>query len=107
MRCLGAQIGNKIKGSEPWPKIIEDIESNLWFWEKGYPGLEGRKHIIQMIIGGKTQFITCAQGMPIEYKKYLTKRIRMYLWGSDSTPSIATSHLSKPHGAGGCSILDL
>ncbi len=28
-RCLGAQIGNKTKGSKPWLNIIEDIESNL------------------------------------------------------------------------------
>ena len=28
-RCLSAQIGNQIKGNEPWPKIIEDIENSL------------------------------------------------------------------------------
>ena len=93
--CLGASIGNKKEGCEPWPKIIEDIENSLCFWDKGYPGLEGRKHIIKMEIGGKTQFTTWAQGMPAVYKKYLTKRIRTYIWGSEVTPTIATNLLTK------------
>src|SRR5260370_25662166 len=106
-RCLGAYIGNMKEGCEPWPKIIEDIENSLHFWDKGYPGLKGRKHIIQMVISRKTQFITQAQGMPAEYEKYLTKRIRTYMWGSETTPPIATNLLIKSKEIGGQNILDL
>ena len=74
-RYLGTHIGNQTLGDEPWPKITEDIEQCLAQWDKAYPSLEGRKHIIQMIIGSKTQYITAAQGMPLKYEDLLSKRI--------------------------------
>src|SRR5260370_31407037 len=85
-RCLGAYVGNKKKSCEPWPQIIKDIENSLHFWEKGYPGLEGRKHIIQMVIRGKTQYITHAQRMLTEYERYLSKRIRLYMCRAETAP---------------------
>ena len=72
-RYLGTQVGNTQNSIEPWPKIMEEIENSLQTWEKAYPSIEGHKHIIQMIIGGKTQFLTTAQGMPAKYKNTLSK----------------------------------
>src|SRR5260370_1400467 len=45
--------------------------------------------------------------MPTEYEKYLTKRIRTYMWGSDTPPPIAMNHLTRPQNVGGRNILDL
>jgi len=69
--------------------------------------MEGRKHIIQMIIGGKTQYITAAQGMPEHYVEYLTRRIRTFLWNTEATPPIAMEFLSEPLSQGGRKILDI
>ncbi len=85
-RYLGTQIGNEISGNEPWPKIIDDIEVSLNLWQKAFPSIKGRKHIIQMVIGSKTQFIMAAQGMPSKYEDYLNKRIQSFLWNSDAPP---------------------
>ena len=106
-RYLGTQIGNQLSGNEPWPKIIEDIEASLNQWQKAFPSIEGRKHIIQMVIGSKTQFITAMQGMPSKYEDYLNKRIRSFLWNSDTPPPMATQLLSESHQKGGINVLDI
>ena len=33
-RYLGAEIGNKPTGNDPWPKITESIKNSLKTWEK-------------------------------------------------------------------------
>src|SRR5258708_35373026 len=106
-RYLGAHISNLITNNEPWPKIIDEIEHSLNHWSKAYPGLKGRKHIIQMIISSKMQFITAAQGMPPKYEEYLLKRIQTFLWDSDSPPPIAASTMSNPHCDGSLRVLNL
>src|SRR5258708_4344905 len=106
-RYLGAHLGNQISGNEPWPRIINDIEGSLKQWDKAYPSIEGRKHIVQMVIGGKSQFITAAQGMPSKYEDYLNKRIRTFLWNSDAPPPIATTSLSDNHQKGSIKALDI
>src|SRR5258708_15700925 len=85
-RYLGAHLGNNVTRDEPWPKIMNDIEYSLKCWDKSFPSIEGRRHIIQMVIGRKTQFITPAQGMPCKYENLLNKRIWTYLWNSDPPP---------------------
>src|ERR1700677_1356989 len=100
-RYLGAEMGNKMNNDAPWPQIIEKIEKSLKIWEKAYPGMEGSKHIIQMIIGGKTQYITTAQGMPDHHVNYLTKRIRTFLWNTEAAPPVAMDFLTEPPSQGG------
>src|SRR5260370_42285744 len=60
-----------------------------------------------MIIGGKTQYITTAQGMPEHYVDLLMKRIRSFLWNTEAIPPVATELLSEPLSQGGRKILDL
>jgi hypothetical protein len=55
---LGAWIGNKIPYTTPWPSVLEKIDADLMHWETTYPTLEGKRHIISMIIGGWTQYLT-------------------------------------------------
>ena len=69
VRILGAWIGNNIDPNEQWTKVLEKIETALDQWSKSHPTMEGRKHIIQMVIGGMTQYFTKAQGMPLEIEK--------------------------------------
>ncbi|KAF9030589.1 hypothetical protein BDZ89DRAFT_898035, partial [Hymenopellis radicata] len=80
VRILGGWIGNKTKGAAPWTPILNSIENSLDFWEKTHPTMEGHRLIIQMVVGGKTQYLTKVQGMPKEVEQKLERRIRRFLW---------------------------
>src|SRR5258708_21814546 len=108
MRYLGTQIGNKLSGNEAGPKIVDEIELSLKKWEKAYPGIEGMRHIIQMVIGSKTQFITTAQGMPCKYKNLLNKRIHTFLcMALQLLPPVTSSIMSTHHQKGGTKVLNI
>jgi hypothetical protein len=57
----------------PWPAVIESISRDLSRWNGKKPTLEGRRHIINMFIGGKTQYLTRVQGMPKETEEILVR----------------------------------
>ena len=48
-----------------------------------------------------------AQGVPAFYVESPSKRIRSFLWSSDTAPPGAMEHLHKPLSQGGREILDL
>ena len=62
---------------------------------------------VQIIVGGYTQFLTKAQGMPPHIEAALTKIIREFMWESDSSPRIALGVLQSPIEHGGLNLLDL
>jgi len=64
IRMLGAWIGNQTKDNTPWETIIDRINSNLERWKRLHPTLNGRKLIIQAVVGGHMQFLASTQGMP-------------------------------------------
>ncbi|THV03654.1 hypothetical protein K435DRAFT_911808, partial [Dendrothele bispora CBS 962.96] len=68
-QILGAWYGNKIQAEQIWPANIEKVDSNLERWGKSQPTIEGRRHIIQMMIGGISQYLATIQGMPKTVKK--------------------------------------
>jgi len=82
-RILGAWVGNELNPEEPWRKIIETIKKDFKRWEARYPTLEGKRHIVQMIAGGKTQFLARAQGMPDSIQTELRKMITEFVWGKE------------------------
>jgi hypothetical protein len=61
-RMLGAWIGNKVSSITPWPSMLEKIRGDLERWKTTTPSLEGKRHIINMVIGGRTQYLTRVQG---------------------------------------------
>jgi hypothetical protein len=72
------------------------------------PNPQGKQLIVQMIVGGTTQFLTKAQrGMPPEIEQRLAKRIRTFIWDHVHVPPISMTTLSKPTLDGGLNILDL
>ncbi|KAJ7583849.1 hypothetical protein C8J56DRAFT_790378 [Mycena floridula] len=81
IRILGGWVGNETNNAAPWTKILEDIDERLRYWEKTRPTMEGRRLIILMVIGGKTQYLAKVQGMPTAIEKRLEKRINQFLWG--------------------------
>ena len=107
VRYLGAWLGNKVVESTPWEPIVGNINKALLLWEKAHPTMVGRKLVVQTIIGGYTQFLTKAQGMPDDIETALTKIIREFVWKEDSSPRIALDLLHCPRENGGLGLLDI
>ncbi|KAF8079076.1 hypothetical protein FPV67DRAFT_1389873, partial [Lyophyllum atratum] len=84
VRILGAWFGNGVRKEEPWDRILKKVDECLSRWEKGHPTLEGRKLIVQMMVGGMTQYLTQVQGMPKGVEKRLKKVIRRFVWNEKS-----------------------
>ena len=106
-RSLGAWIGNNVNGATPWEPIIDKIHRNLELWNKSHPTILGRKTIIQMIIGGYTQFLTMAQGMPKHTESALIRIIRNFMWNDSANPKITLETLYHPVKEGSLNLLDI
>ena len=107
VRYLGAWIGNRINDLTPWETILEKIHKSLSLWSKMHPTMKGRTMIIQAVVGGRTQYLTKAQGMPSHIETALTKIIRDFMWEKDSSPRIALEALQRPISEGGLNLLDI
>jgi hypothetical protein len=44
--------------------VLEKFAKDLERWKASAPTLEGKQHIINMVIGGRTQYLTRVQRMP-------------------------------------------
>jgi ribonuclease HI len=67
----------------------------------------GRKLIAQAVIGGYTQFLTKAQGMPPEIEDTLTRIIRDFMWEGYTLSKIALENLHRPIEEGGLNLIDI
>ncbi|EIM84090.1 uncharacterized protein STEHIDRAFT_36193, partial [Stereum hirsutum FP-91666 SS1] len=92
-RILGGWIGNNADCEAPWSTVIEKIDQNLRRWGRSHPTMDGRKLIVQMIVGGMTQYLTKIQGMPKNVEDRLVKIIRTYMWDSASVPAVSLETL--------------
>jgi hypothetical protein len=106
-RILGAWIGNQTNEEGIWTPIIEKIDSSLSAWNKMYPTIEGRKILTQWIVGGKTQYLVTAQGMPKEIEKLLIHKIQNFIWDNSGKLAISKATLYTPINEGGKGLLDL
>jgi hypothetical protein len=96
VRILGAWMGNQINSADPWTKTLEKITRSLHQWNKGHPTLKGRQLIVQMVVGGMTQFLTKAQGeMPPDIESKIIKMIRAFIWNSNTTPQLTCPPLAS------------
>ena len=107
VRSLGAWIGNKISDLTPWESVLDKITRKLEIWARSNPTLYGKRLIIQAIVGGHTQFLTKAQGMPPHIEGALTKIIRDFVWDNDARQRIALDYLHSPLNQGGLNLLDI
>jgi hypothetical protein len=105
-RILGAWIGNVVDYITPWPSVLEKITSDLERWKLTKPSLEGKRHIINMTIGGRTQYLTRVQGMPEDIEDDLIKLHHTFLWdGKRARVSHDTMILDTAEG--GKQLLDI
>lgn len=107
VRSLGAWIGNNIQDLSPWESVINKIIRKLDLWARSHPTLHGKRLITQAVVGGHTQFLTKAQGMPPHIEEALVKIIRDFVWDKDVHPRIALEYLYKPLSEGGLNLLDI
>jgi ribonuclease HI len=107
VRSLGAWIGNNTNLKSPWEPVIDTIHKCLKTWGKSNPTLTGRKLLVQAIIGGHTQFLAKAQGMPREIENTLTKMARNFIWEGGTMSKIALENLHSPIQEGGLNLIDI
>ena len=106
-RLLGAFVGNDVDSVSVWTPTLEAIDKDLKRWSRGNPSIEGRRLIINMVVGGRTQYLTRVQGMPRQVEDNLEKKIRDFTWNTDSTPTISLATLRLPLEEGGRKVLDI
>ena len=107
IRILGAWHGNDINEEQIWTPTLDKVEAALTQWEKTKPTMAGRKHIVQMVVGGMTQYKAKVQGMPKKVEETLTKRTRTFMWAEKTQSPVNKETLHAPVSQGGMSVLDL
>jgi ribonuclease HI len=107
IRTLGAWIGNDIEHTTSWEPILEKIDKNLIRWGQCHPSLDGKRLIVQMVVGGMTQFLTKAQGMPSSIETAIKKKIRTFMWDGRKSPPISLTRLEQPVDKGGLNLLNI
>lgn len=70
------------------------------------PSLEGKRHIINMFAGGRSQYLARAQGMPKEIEDLLCKMIHTFLWDGQRA-RVASDIMMSDIKLGGKQILDI
>lgn len=82
------------------------LDHYLKRWEMSHPTLEGRRLIIQMVVGGITQYLTQVQRMPEVVERELTRKIRASIWNNKRAP-VGDHVLFAPQKEGGRALLDI
>jgi hypothetical protein len=103
---LGAWIGNAVSYLTPWPSTVDKIRNDLERWKLTNPSIEGKRHIINMFVGGRSQYLTRVQGMPNDIEDSLVELINTFLWDGKRariSSSAMYSHVSE----GGKQILNI
>ncbi len=114
VRILGAFFGNGVKQIDVWTLVLTKIVAMrkplmhvIARWKNGHATLQGKKHVVQMIVGGMTQFLTNVQRMPETIRQRLTKLMREYIWDGQNSSPVSMDYLYLPVAMGGLGMLDL
>ncbi|OJT10530.1 Transposon TX1 uncharacterized 149 kDa protein [Trametes pubescens] len=107
VRVLGAFMGNKVLQCEVWSAKLEKVDRALDKWRTGNMTLVGKKHAVQMVIGGMTQFLTNVQRMPEQVVKRFVKMARDFVWDEKHYIPVAMDQLYLPQEQGGIALLDM
>jgi hypothetical protein len=106
VRALGAFIGNGVDDDSVWTPTLDKIEEVLKRWAKSHPTFEGKRLIVNMEVGGRTQFRTRVQGMPANVLKQLNRMVQDFVWGN-GTPHVSKDTLQLDFSEGGIKLLDI
>ncbi|KAH6885476.1 hypothetical protein BKA70DRAFT_1026386, partial [Coprinopsis sp. MPI-PUGE-AT-0042] len=75
-------------------------------WMRSNPTVEGRRHIVNMEVGGRTQYKEDVQGMPEVVRKAVMRIITTFMWNG-RPPAVNQITMSEPLELGGKKVLDL
>lgn len=107
VRILGARVGNNIMADAPWLPILETIQHHFDLWDQCHPTIFGRKMIVEMEVGGRTQYLAKVQGMPKHVQQQIIKMTRSFIWKGQTHPMIGMDTLFRPVDEGGLNLLDI
>ena len=108
IRSLGAWVGNKTVETRPWEPIIDLVHNDFERWKKVKPTPDGKRLIVQVVVGGRTQFLTKVQGMPDDIRIALSKEIKNFIWEEQShAPPLSIEQLENDKEEGGIKLLNL
>lgn len=107
VRSLGAWIGNMADEATPWAPLVATMRRNMEGWAKSKPTLLGRKLAVDLEIGGRTQFLAKAQGMPKAVESVIVRMIADFMWNGDKHPRIARDVLYAHPSVGGLNVLNV
>lgn len=68
--------------------------------------LEGKCHVLQMVVGRKMQFLTRAQGMPELVQKEIQKAVTEFIWGKKQAV-ICIKNMVRDVTQGGRKMVDI
>ena len=83
VRILGAFVGNKIDQMSVWIPILDKIDNDLEHWNRSHPTINGCRLIVNMVVGGHTQYLSQVQGMPQAITETLKQTIQKFIWNSE------------------------
>jgi hypothetical protein len=110
IRILGAYFGYNLNEEEIWKPTVEKIKAALKRWEKLKPTIRGRCNAANSVIGGFTQYLTRAQGMPRTTLATLNRLMDDFVYakkGERKTNRISIDFLRKSRDLGGLKLIDL
>ncbi|KAI0705071.1 hypothetical protein C8T65DRAFT_556394, partial [Cerioporus squamosus] len=108
MRLLGAWVGNKICQKSVWSPLLKKVEENLLKWDKRRPTLKGKRLVVGLEVGSRSQYLARVQGMPVSVELAFEKLVRKFMWGNAAaSPPISVKMLYDMPTNGGLSLLDL
>jgi exonuclease III len=105
-RSLGADLGNHHDETSKWNPHVEKIQARFDTWSKRKPSLFAKKHIVQQVVFGVTQFKAKAQGMPKTIEQRINKAIRNFIWDGKQ-PTVNEETLGLPLDEGGLNMPSL
>jgi hypothetical protein len=86
--------------------VISKIDKAVERWNNAQVTTLGRRHVIQSVFGGYTQYLTMVQGMPKDIENMIEKRLRRYLW--DKKVSDVNAETTRaPIECGGLKVPDI
>ncbi|KAI0653493.1 hypothetical protein C8Q70DRAFT_877180, partial [Cubamyces menziesii] len=80
IRLLGARIGNGVDQDGVWEPLLARMQKNLDRWAKADLSMHGKKLVIGMEVGGRTQFFARAQGMSKSVLASVERMIWKFVW---------------------------
>ncbi|KAH9856133.1 hypothetical protein C2E23DRAFT_750105, partial [Lenzites betulinus] len=105
-RILGAWLGPSYDETAPWGQIAQTIERNLSRWMKRRPTLKGKRTVLSIEVGSRTQYLAKVQGMPKQVEDRLEKAMTGFLWGTRMS-AVTRDITERRQEEGGLKILNI